>query len=234
MASELTEAAGTATDAGLHHAGITFEAIGVKIYFGAGESRYGSNAARLIYSLKLPIGEGLKLSSGEDTRKMPITLALTRDAAPSQEAIGGLYYMEKYDDDIHAHPAHLLTEIALPEPQFDELFGLAKLGRFPSKLNMEVAGLKYGWAPDGSDKEWDVQKKSNHKLAISHIDFSLPLGGAAINEAAEESGKTIEQPFTRAMAEGLQVQLNSIAASLKWIGFFVFATFLLLIWQAVT
>jgi hypothetical protein len=51
----------------------------------------------------------------------------------------------------------------------------------------------YGLRSDGSDKKWDIQKKASHKLAVNHIDFSLPLGGTAIDEAAEESGKTIER-----------------------------------------
>jgi hypothetical protein len=72
---------------------------------------------------------------------MPITLALTRGTSSSQGAIGGLYYVEKDDDPIIGNPAHLLTEIALPEQQFDELFRLARLGRFPNKISMEVRGL---------------------------------------------------------------------------------------------
>ena len=217
MAAEPVQTA--TADARLNHVGITFEATGVKLYFGVGESMYGSNGPRLIYSLKLPIGERLHLSSGEDTREMPITLALTREASSSPQAIGALYYMERYDDDVHPHAAHLLAEIALPDQNFDDLLALARLGRFPSKLNMDVQGLTYGWAPDGSDAEWNVADKSKHKVIVTHIDFSLPLGGAAIDEAAEESGKTIEQPLSRDMFENLHAHLSSIASSTRWILF---------------
>jgi hypothetical protein len=144
MAAELTaEAEGTA-DASLDHAGITLEATGVRFYFGAGESPYGSNGPRLIYPLKLPIGQSLKLSSGEDTRAMPITLALTRGASSTPGAIGAVYYVEKYNDDVHAHPAHLTAEVAIPDEQFDELLGLARLGRFPSPPPASVTDLRDG------------------------------------------------------------------------------------------
>jgi hypothetical protein len=139
--------------------------------------------------------------------------------------------MEKDDDPFIGNPAHLLAEIDLPEQQFDELLSLAKLGRFPNRVGMEVVGLEYGSFPDGSEKKWNIEKNI---LAVNHIDFSLPLGGAAIDEAAEVSGKTIEQPFTRAMAEGLQARLDGIRESLKWIGVFVFALLAFLIWKTLT
>ena len=73
---------------------------------------------------------------------MPLTLALTRAERRSTNAIGAMYYVEEYDDDIYAKPAHVLVEVDLPEDRFDELVSFAKLGRL--KLKASKTNNRFG------------------------------------------------------------------------------------------
>jgi hypothetical protein len=198
----------------LHDVGIRFIATGVRLYFGAGEPwSGGSNVPRVIYSLRPEVGE-LTLSSGESTQEMPITLAVTNQKPDADGGLGAIYYMGPYVAETYSHPAHLAIEINVAADEFGELIALARRGRFPNSIGIRVRGLKLS---DAGGAEWDTADKAIQKRAVSHIDFSFPLGGEAIEEAAIESGRPREQPLTVEIVEELRTQLRKLGNWAGWI-----------------
>jgi len=197
-----------------YDAGVQFEATGVKLYFGAGKPWSGvSNDPRIIYTLKPADGEGLTLTSGENVDEMPITLAVTNQPSDTADGFGAIYYLEPYSADEQSHPAHIAIEVNTPDDQFRELLSLARLGRYPNKIGIQVIGLKIGWY----EAQWDTASKAMQKRAVSHIDFSFPLGGAALEEAADESARQGEQPITAPIVQELRTRLQKLAALAGWI-----------------
>lgn len=197
----------------LYDAGIQFEATGVKLYFGAGKPWSGvSNDPRIIYSLKADPDE-LTLSTGENVEEMPITLAVTNRRPGTEGGFGSIYYLEPYTDEAACHPAHIAIEVNTPDDPFRELLSLARRGRYPSKIGIQVTGLKIGWY----EAQWDTASKAMQKRAVSHIDFSFPLGGEAMEEAVEAAGRAQAQPITPATVEELRRHLQQIAGLGRWI-----------------
>jgi hypothetical protein len=196
----------------LYDAGLQFEATGVKLYFGAGKPWSGvSNDPRIIYSLKADAGE-LTLSTGENVEEMAITLAVTNRPPGTEGGFGSIYYLEPYADEASSQPAHIAIEVNTPDDPFRELLALARRGRYPSKIGVQVIGLKIGWY----EAQWDTASKAMQKRAVSHVDFSFPLGGEAMAEAAEASGRPREQPITPAVVEELHARLQRIAGLGRW------------------
>jgi len=196
-----------------YDAGVQFEATGVKLYFGAGKPWSGvSNDPRIIYSLKADADE-LTLSTGENVAEMPITLAVTNRRPGAEGGFGSIYYLEPYADEAASHPAHIAIEVNTPDDPFEALLALARRGRYPSKIGIQVTGLKIGWY----EAQWDTASKAMQKRAVSHIDFSFPLGGEAMEEVAEASGRPREQPITPAIVAELRRHLQQIAGLGRWI-----------------
>jgi hypothetical protein len=148
---------------------------------------------------------------------MPITLALEAKEQANDGPVGAIYYFGKYDGAEFHHPAHLTIEAAIPESKFEELLKLARMGRFPSTVDLRVDGLEFGSVPDGRDLKWDANDKSKMERSVTYIGFSFPLGGDSIKEAAEESGRQLEQPVTAALIEALSARLKSIGSLMAWI-----------------
>ena len=73
--------------------------------------------------------------------------------------VGLLHYLPMSPGDtdrlIEHHDEAHSVEFAMTEEQVMAVIEAERLGRGPTGVKVEVQNLKYGWAPDGSETEWD-------------------------------------------------------------------------------
>jgi hypothetical protein len=159
-------------------------------------------------------------------------LRLVSRGEDQNEDLGAIYYSERSEDaEMGSHPAHIAAEVRVPRDKFDELLSLARIGRYPSEIDLQVSGMEYGPGLAGESKEWDTSSTSKRKGIVTYVGFALPLGGAAIQEAAEESGAPLDQPVTAQVLQAFAAQLQAIKNSLWWILFFLIALLVVLLWR---
>lgn len=162
--------------------------------------------------------DSVTLSNGKELQKMSGALFLSptsEDASPS-EAIGALHFIEAYagssDGVASPSPDSYSVELSVPLANIKDLFELERKGVGPSTAFIEVPDLSYGWAPDGSDMNWEIDGRRNW-LAVDRITFGFPC---AEEEDDPEIGLDAE-PMVDATAlaiRDLTGQVNELARKL--------------------
>lgn len=77
-------------------------------------------------------------------------------------------------DGLEGHPASISFDIYTPPDVMASLVRFAENGRFVKSVTVEVDGMEYGWAPDGSMKKW-ARNADNKFLPILSVNYELPL-----------------------------------------------------------
>jgi hypothetical protein len=153
----------------------TFEATSVTLFGGAGE--YERAVPGFSYRVRLARGESIELTTGEKFAELEGLFAVYLDTEPAapikEDAVGVIGYHEKLSSWDEVVPSSYSLQVGVSRPTFDELLFAARYGRIPERLSVDVDGMEYGSAPDGSTKKWD-NKASSH-LKISSFSFVLPL-----------------------------------------------------------
>lgn len=101
-------------------------------------------------------------------------------------AVGSLSYWEGHDDYIDGHPSSYTLVIRLPPDDLASLRNAIAQGTSLQSVNVRVPGMKYGWQPDGSGKEWD--NKANPGLEIDG--FALYFGKPEEEEIVPDPPET--------------------------------------------
>lgn len=185
-------------------ANITLEVQSAKLTstFGSGPGGASHEGKWTITSdVKLHWPERLELGTGEDIgrpgRPAEIEMHLTFRATKPElvewatERTKGVDDTFKSDEDIvcgtasyHAEwssrdgldhtPASILFDIYTPPDVMASLVRFAENGRFVKQVTVEVRGMDYGYAPDGSEKRWP-DNADNKMLPIVNVSYDLPL-----------------------------------------------------------
>lgn len=137
-----------------------------------------------------------------------------------RKTIGCMYYVPAFRDEFASLPASYDLRVLVPKGKFDELLAAARLGRLPSAISIEVEGMDYGGAPDGSHKKWN--NKAFPQLDIVSFSFSLPLVTQDVDDVQPKpSDNTF--PASRMQAkmlleklEVLRIEIKSGLRSLLW------------------
>jgi hypothetical protein len=208
---------------------LAFEPSDAKLDVGVGKSAHGPMTdMALVYSLKLASREELALSTGETAREMPLTLRVTTARElKDPDCAGAAYYSERWEAEGFSDPARIHFDVDVPSERFGLLLALARAGRHPRRISLQVLGMKYAPFSDGSVKEWDTAEKSKQKLLISYIDFSFALTTA--EERAKESALAMD--VRREMIGVLQAQRKDMRAALAWMVGILLAALALLLWR---
>lgn len=123
--------------------------------------------------------DSVTLSNGKELQKVPGALFLrpTSEDVGHSEAIGALHFIEAYagssDGVVSPSPDSYSVELSVPLANIKDLFELERKGGGPSTAIIEVPDLSYGWAPDGSDMNWEIDGSRNW-LAVQSITFGFP------------------------------------------------------------
>jgi hypothetical protein len=119
------------------------------------------------------------------------------DPAKADAAIGNLRYFEAISvegdvaDDVSAEP-ELCNVMAILRPDiFASLLNTVQAGYLPDTILVTVKGLTMGYAPDGSEIIWDIDRMPT--LPVVAIEFNIPLvtptDHAAASAEAEEGDR---------------------------------------------
>ena len=181
---------------------------------------------RLTLAVKMGWLDRLTLATGEDPRELVLYLNfihanvgersfLDVKGQEPRKGIGVLHYLKGRKGDFDSTPPTLIFENYVTNQQMDQLVAMAMVGRYPTSLTVSVAddaGIKYGWEPDGSGKEWDNQ--TYPRVAIEAVSFEVPVSppGVEDNGSGSESGKPVAQTEVELLAA-----LNTITRLLQWL-----------------
>jgi hypothetical protein len=148
---------------------------------------------RLSLTAKLSADDRLRFTTGEDIGDVVIYAtfkAVDADyrahylkAFPTLkgDATGILsYFPARAPDFSEAVPATVFFETYLTEAEHADLIEFARQGRYPTRLTFHIAdnlGMKYGLAPDGSEKEWDT--KTSQRIPIEGVGFDMTIAESA-------------------------------------------------------
>lgn len=123
----------------------------------------------LLYNLR-PMGDTLELAKGETIfapdgdARTAIQFGVhprnrTEGYDPTKkEPLGLMIYIERREVDGKVEPSCVYLSAGLPAEDFQTLWLAAMSGLVPTTFTFEVAGVDYGWQPDGSGKIWDNEK----------------------------------------------------------------------------
>lgn len=193
----------------------------------------------------------VRLTTGEKFGELDGTVALRAGAPPADwkpirivlspisgreedvPVIGRLGYWEKREDDFDSQPANYLAELWIASDQFTELVFAARAGRLPRFISLEVVGdgIKYGWEPDGSGKEWNNKERPHLVITKAYFATVLAIDATDVDEDdAIELSNTDNLPATRAQAAQIHKLLVRIASwpmKLFWVLVIVVVAYLL-------
>ncbi len=150
----------------------------------------------------------VKLATGEKFQELKGHVYLSRRDPPSDvkpvpkvnflgtpspdettPVIGQLAYFEGANDDFDHYAAGYTAELWITPSKFDELLAVARIGKMPVSISIELAGdgITYGNSPDGSDKDWD--NKAHPYVPIIGASFALVLAAHPVaNDDDPEEG----------------------------------------------
>ena len=96
------------------------------------------------------------------------------------------YWKGRDDDDIDGYPSRYTVVIRLPSDAMQSLRDGIAQGTPLQSVSVRVPGMKYGWQPDGSGKEWD-----NATNAALEVDgFALHFGQPEEEEVVPDPPET--------------------------------------------
>lgn len=171
---------------------------------------------QLSLRVKLAEDERVALSTGERLENLAGFVAIhpqIEDFQAGHMGIGAMWREEGVPE--YSLPVTYRIKVLLPPTQFADLVSASRVGRIPSRLTMEVRGLKH---PDEFSRAWDV--KSSPHLHVASISFVIPL----VAGENEETGTAHFLPATQfqisqllSEAKTLGGLMRSIDGKLKWV-----------------
>lgn len=196
--------------------------------------------SRFVFKVKpdRPLTNEIRLSTGEKFNELDGTVTFQLGSPPADwptlkarhtplggekemAIIGTLTYSEKYEGDLGSEPASYSVEVFIDPSQFDQLVRSARQGKLPAYISIDVVGegIKYGWEPDGSGKEWD--NKARPQLPVVWVGFGVILAADAsdVEEEPQPGQPSLEDlPPTRAQVAQLMAKVSQLPMKLFWIG----------------
>ena len=113
----------------------------------------------------------------------------------NKNLIGIGMFNEESENDFQTYPGLLGFEVWLSSKAYSHLFNQLLNKNFPSAIDIDLEGLKYGFEPDGSHTIWDIENyKFDDILLISRVSMHYKLQqNTALDVEAAESIKSLEQ-----------------------------------------
>lgn len=149
----------------------------------------------ITFAVKLPWRERLELGTGEKPDELDMRLTFhgvdselvewaterTKDIEDTfksdrDKLCGTVSYHKAWEDPdgLHGSPASILFDIYTPPDVMASMVRFAENGRFVKSVTVELRGMKYGYAPDGSEKRWP-DNADDKMLPIVNVSYDLPL-----------------------------------------------------------
>lgn len=117
-------------------------------------------------------------------------------------------------DGLDGHPASILFDIYTPPDVLASMVRFAENGRFVKSVTVEMRGMEYGWAPDGSVKKWP-HNADNKFLPIVNVNYELPLLEEPEPDYDDDETKAQRAPQT-AVGADLAPLMREMLKFQKW------------------
>lgn len=117
-------------------------------------------------------------------------------------------------DGLDGHPASILFDIYTPPDVMASMLRFAENGRFVKSVTVEMRGMEYGWAPDGSIKKW-ADNADNKILPIVNVNYELPLLEEPEPDYDDDETKAQRAPQT-AVGADLAPLMREMLKYQKW------------------
>jgi hypothetical protein len=162
----------------------------------AGDGKWAlSGKVKLMFHERLELGTGEEIGKlgpgGEfdmhltfrDTKPELVEWVTGRTAAVEDTfkddrdiVCGAVSYHAEWNskDGLERNPASILIDLFTPPEVMASLVRFAENGRFVKRVTVEVRGMDYGWAPDGSIKKWPNNAEQK-MLPVVNVSYELPL-----------------------------------------------------------
>lgn len=169
---------------------VTFNATGVRFYFGHDADPRERLKSRLYYDVKLDTRNLIKLTEGlpVDATRLGIAIdPISNDdeAAPS-DAIGAIGYSAAIEEGAFKFPQTISADLAVPQTVFDELILAARQGRCPAEIILTIEGLVASPGSHGTDFGWDNSETGKRMLSVRGVTFRMHFV-----EPLEDEGKAV-------------------------------------------
>lgn len=138
------------------------------------------------------------------------------------------------------------VEILLPEQEFSDVRNLFASGKPPSTISVDTSDIKYGSAPGGSSREWDIETTPHLKISGYIIGMSVKpsrvlVGPAQTDIEVEPAAERAEEVRLAVLHSREDIQLlcltlsktNMQIAALRWQLNMLIAVFAVLLTAAI-
>jgi len=215
---------------------VTFNATGVRFYFGHDADPKEQRKPRLYYDVKLDARNPIKLTEGlpVDDTKLGIAIdpiGSDEEGVPS-DTIGVIGYSGGLEDGAFRFPQTISADLGAPQAVFDELVSAARQGRCPAEIILTIEGLKSSPAASGIEFNWDNSENGKRLLSIRGVTFRMHFV-----EPLDDGGKAVSLDVSPPTAGRLQAakQVDAIARRLGSItmllALLLILIFGMLLWQ---
>jgi len=215
---------------------VTFNAVGVRFYFGHDADPKELRKPRLYFDARLDARNPVKLTEGLSIEETRLGIAIDPMNGDGQEApaetIGVIGYSAALEDGAFKFPQTISADLSAPQAVFDELVSAARQGRCPAEIILTIEGLKASPGASGIELSWDNSENGRRLLPIRGVTFRMHFV-----EPLEADGKAVSLDVSPPTAGRLQAakQADAIARRLGGITVLLGLLFLvllgMLLWQ---
>jgi hypothetical protein len=141
---------------------------------------YGErNLSKIRYDLRSDrFRDSVKIAGGGDIMRMPGSLHITGipEGDDAWERVGSIYFIPassgSRDGVISPSDDHFSVECGIPLAELKEIIAAERASKGASSVRITVSeGMEYGWAPDGSQIEWDNGDRNRAPISELSLDF---------------------------------------------------------------
>jgi hypothetical protein len=198
---------------------------------------YGDrNLSKIRYDLKSDrFRDSVIVAGGGDIMRMPGSLHITGipEGDDAWERVGSIYLIPassgSRDGVISPSEDHFSVECGIPLTELKEIIAAERASKGTSSVRITVSeGMKYGWAPDGSQIEWDNGDRNWAPISELSLDF--------LEAREEEHGKADEMAPDQSLQSMTDVRnsLDSLARLIAVKSQWVIGTLLFIaVWLAI-
>lgn len=155
----------------------------------------------------------------EELKNLEGGVAFTvRDKSMPKDEWGELYYSPGRNDDIMPSPPGYSVFLTLDQSDHDRLVSLVQNGVPLTKLSIKTGkGVKYGWEPDGSGKDWDNEQFPKVKVLGFTLNFGTDQGDVLDDDVEPSKSIFDEAAPPDTFKKNALAKLDEVSKGIGWL-----------------